>query len=93
MADKIKASQVDGTVQKAKNGRYYVRLKVGGSRMLSDDDAKRLRAELRGKSTSKPKPKPASKPKPKPRSSGGSSKKKDDKPKRRSSKKYLADFL
>ena len=92
MADKIQASQVDGGVKKAKNGRYYVKLKVGGSRMLSDDDAKRLRAALKGKSGSSTS-KPASKPKPKPRKSGGSSKKKDDKPKRRSSKKYLADFL
>ena len=90
MADKILASQVDGGVRKAKNGRDYVKLKKGGSRMLSKEDATRLRADLRGKSTSKPKPK--SNPKPKARKSGGSSKK-ADKPKSRRVKKFLADLL
>ena len=89
MADKILASQVDGGVRKAKNGRDYVKLKKGGSRMLSKEDATRLRADLRGKSTPKPKPKSN----PKPRKSGGSSKKKDDKPKSRRTKKFLGDFL
>jgi hypothetical protein len=89
MADKINASQVDGGVRKAKNGRYYVKLKKGGSRMLSDDDAKRLRAALKGK----PATKPATKPKPKARKSGGASKKADAKPKSRRTKKYLGDFL
>ena len=90
MADKILASQVDGGVRKAKNGRDYVKLKKGGSRMLSKEDATRLRADLRGKS-SKPAPKP--KAKPKARKSGGSTTKKADKPRPRRTKKFLADFL
>jgi hypothetical protein len=90
MAQSITAAQVDGGVRKAKNGRYYVKLKKGGSRMLSDDDAKRLRAALKGSSTTKP----ATKPKPKPRKSKGKSKgnpKSKSTPKR--TKKYLGDLL
>ncbi len=89
---KVRADQVDGGVRKAKNGRDYVRLKKGGSRMLSKDDAKRLRSELKGKSggssSSSTKKKSGG-------SSSSSTKKKknpDKKPKRRR-KKFLADFL
>ncbi len=92
MAQSITAAQVDGGVRKAKNGRYYVKLKKGGSRMLSDDDAKRLRAALKGSSTTKPatKPKPATKKKSK-KKGKSKSKKKNSTPKR--TKKFLADFL
>jgi hypothetical protein len=77
----VKASEVEGSVKKAKNGRYYVLLKVGGSRMLSDDDAKRLRGELgkRGTTTK--------------RKSGGSKSNPGSTPRKTRTKKYLGDFL
>ena len=78
----VKASEVEGSVKKAKNGRYYVLLKVGGSRMLSDDDAKRLRGELGKKGTTTKKKK-----------SGSGSKSTSDTPRTKRTKKYLGDFL
>ena len=53
MAEKVKASDVDGVVIVAANGRPYVRLKQGGSRFVTAADATRLRAELGGKKAGK----------------------------------------
>lgn len=93
----IRANQVEGGIKKATNGRYYVRLKAGGSKFISDDDAKRLRAQLGASkanrkpaaSTTAKKKKPAAKAKAKKKPAA---KKKTTKTTRRT-KRHLADLL
>lgn len=80
MSAAVKASDVEGKVRTAANGRPYVILKGGKSRMLSKEDATRLKREL-GSSTKKTKTKTKAK------TSSGAEKK------TKKTKKYLGDLL
>ncbi len=91
----VSKSEIAAGPKKAKNGRYYVKLKTGRTQFLSDDDVKRLREGKSPRASSSKKAKGGkSKSKSKGAGASSSSSSSSSSTGRKSKpKRYLADYL